>query len=317
MIWMLVSCSAVRAQESTQKKRAAVLNFEDDSGRSAEASKVFGAGTEDVGKGISAQIIEKLTSGGKYTIVDRSGVKELLEEQNNSEAEHLDAYGMAAKIGRILGLDAMIIGAITRFGPEADPKEAGGSHSGISTRKSKAYVDITARVLDMTTAEVIAGFTATGESASTGTVIRVNARGHSNATQEMLGSEFVDSLLGEATRNAVEKIVEQLDSFAEKIPTLTFEIAGMVAEVAGNSITLNLGKKSGLRVGDKLAIVREIRAVADPQTGKCLPPVVEQVGEAMVTEVADAYATAMISGSGQAHVGDRVKSVANSQSPPH
>jgi curli biogenesis system outer membrane secretion channel CsgG len=316
-IWVVALCSVTCAQVTTQKKRVAVLNFEDDSDGSAAASKVFGAEAGDVGKGISAQIIEKLIYGGKYTVIDRSAVKKLVEEQNSSEADRADAYSRAARIGRMLGLDAMIIGAITRFGPDAAQKEAGGGHSGMSTRKSKAYVDITARILDMTTGEVIVGFTATGESVRSGEVIRINGRGHPKKTQEVLGSEFVDSLLGEATRNAVEKIAGQLNSFAEKIPALRIEIDGLVAEVAGNSVTLNLGKKSGVRVGDKFAILREIRPVKDPQTGGFLPPVVEQVGEATVTEVADVYATAIFSGPGQVHVGDRVKSVADSQTPSH
>ena len=225
----------------------------------------------------------------------------------------MDAYGRATRIGRMLGLDAMIIGAVTRFGPDAAQKAG---HSGMSTRKSKAYVDITARVLDMTIGEVIAEFTATGESARTGEVIRIHRRG-SQGTQEILTNEFVDSLLGEAARNAVEKIAVQLNSFAEKIPPLRIEIDGLVAEVAGNSITLNLGKKSGVRVGDKFAILREVRAVTDPQSGGLLPPMVEQISEATVNEVADFYATAIFSGSGQVHVGDRVKRVANPQTPSH
>jgi hypothetical protein len=82
----------------------------------------------------------------------------------------------------------------------------------------------------------------------------------------MLSNEFVDSLLGEATRTAIEKIAAQLNSFAEKITVLRIEMDGIVAEVAGNSLTLNLGKKSGIKVGDKLSIFREVRAGPDTQT---------------------------------------------------
>ena len=66
----------------------------------------------------------------------------------------------------------------------------------------------------------------------------------------------------------MEKLAVQLDSFAEKIPTLTLQIDGLVAEVAGNSVTLNVGKKTGLRVGDKLAVVREIRTGRRFQGGR-------------------------------------------------
>ena len=87
--------------------------------------------------------------------------------------------------------------------------------------------------------------------------------------------------------------------------------------MAGNSLTLNLGKKSGIKVGDKLTIFREVRAAPDTQTAGPSPPVskqvVEQVGQATVTEVSDAYATALFSGSGQVQAGDRFKSLPNSQ----
>ena len=313
-IFLALLCSTANAQVSAPKKRVAVLNFEDDSGGSAVASQAFGADAADVGKGISARIIEKLVAGGKYTVVDRSAVKALLEEQNGV-AEGEDAYSAASRIGRILGLDAMIIGALTRFGPDAAPNKSGGHLPGMSTRKSKAYADITARVLDMTTGQLIGGFTVTGESTGTGDVMHIKGPGTSGSTPEILGGAFANSLLDEATRNAVEKLAAQLDSFAEKIPTLLLQIDGLVAEVAGNSVTLNVGKKTGLRVGDKLAIVREIRPADDSKAD--VGTVMQHVGEATVTEVADVYATATFSGSGQVRVGDRVKSVANAPSPSH
>jgi curli biogenesis system outer membrane secretion channel CsgG len=313
-IWLAVLCSTACAQVRAPKKRVAVLNFEDHSGGSAAASRAFGADAADVGTGISARIIEKLIAGGEYTVVDRSAVKALLEEQNGV-GEGEDAYSAAARIGRMLGLDAMIIGALTRFGPDAAPNKSGGHLPGMSTRKSKAYVDITAGVLDMTTGQLIGGFTATGESAGTAEVMHIKGPGSVSATPEILSGAFANRLLDEATRNAVEKIAEQLDSFAAKIPTLTLQIDGLVAEVAGNSVTLNVGKKTGLRVGDKLAILREIRPANDSTTD--VGTVMQHIGEATVIEVADVYATATFSGSGQVRVGDRVRSVGNSPLPSH
>jgi curli biogenesis system outer membrane secretion channel CsgG len=311
-IWLVPLSSAVSPQEIT--RRVAILDFEDYSRENTGAPGVVGASARDVGKGISAQLIDKLSGGGKYTLVDQSAVARLLGEQSNSEFDSMDTFGRAARIGQMLGLDAMIVGAITRFGPDA-PQKAG--HSGMTRRKSKAYVDITAHVLDMTTGEMIAEFTSTGESARSGEVTDVRGRGQSKATEEILSSEFINGLLVEATRNAADKLAVQLNSFAEKIPPLSMKIEGLVAEVAGNSVTLNLGKKSGVRVGDKFVILREVRAVTDPQTGGSLPPVVEQVSEATVTEVADLYATATFSGSGQVRVGDHVKRIVNSQTPSH
>src|SRR5580704_438082 len=262
---LLLPNFSARPQEITNKKRVAILNFEDYSAPSSGSPSAFGAVAQDVGKGVSAQLIEKLTAAGKYTVIDRSALKKLLDEQATSEPDGMDAYGRAARIGRMLALDAMIVGAITRFGPDI-PQKSGSIHSRMSKRKSKAYVDITARVLDMTTAEVIAAFTITGESAQTGEVMIISTGGKSTAPQEILGNEFTDTLLGEATRNAVEKLAVQLDSFAQKIQPLTLDIDGLVAEVAGNSITLNVGKQSGVKVGDKLTVLREVQAAAGAQS---------------------------------------------------
>jgi hypothetical protein len=124
-------------------------------------------------------------------------------------------------------------------------------------------------------------------------------------------------LLAEATQNAVEKIASQLNIFAAKIPALTVEFNGLVAEVVGNSVTLNIGKKSGLKVGDKLSVVREVSSVADPQTGASLSPVEEHIGEVTITEVSDQYSTAIFAGSRQVQAGDRVKSSAAPPLPLH
>jgi curli biogenesis system outer membrane secretion channel CsgG len=307
------ACPQTPSETSPQKKRAAVLDFEDDTGGSIAASGAFGADAGAAGKGISALIIAKLVGGGKYTIVDRSALKKVLDEQNNSDTQDTDPAAVAARIGQILGLDAMIVGRITRFGPEAAQKEGGG-RSGMSTRKSKAYVDITSRVLGMSSGEVLAVFAASGESAHTGDVIRITVKGRdadhnqSKLSQEMLGSEFVNSLLGEASANAVEKIAAQLNEFAEKIPTLRVTLDGLVADVGENSITLNLAKTSGLKVGDKLMVVRENRTAAESGASVSVSTIFEKIGEATVTEVNDDYATATFLGSAQVRVGDRVKS---------
>ena len=307
-ICVLVLTLPACPQSLIPKKRVSVLNFEDYTGRSAQASKVFGAAAGDVGKGISAKLIEKLVSGDKYTVIDQSAVKKLLEEQASADDKRLNAYGRAAKIGRMLGIDALIVGAVTRLGPDNEHAAVGGAHSGMSTWKSKAYVDITARVLDMTNAEIIADFTITGESPRVGEITRIKGRGPSSAPQDILGSEFIDSLFGEATQNAIEKLAAKLNGFSEKIPTLHVEFDGLIAEVAGGIVTLNLGSKSGLKVGDQLFVMREVRNITETQTDAAISAGFEHIGEVRVSAVDEQSSTAIFSGPGQVRVGDRVKS---------
>jgi curli biogenesis system outer membrane secretion channel CsgG len=317
---LLFFCTGTHShsQESTPKKRIAVLNFDNPRVGTDAPKGLFGVDGEDVGKGVSVQIIQKLVEGGRYAIVDRSSLEELLKEQKQSDRNELDAYGMAAKIGRLLGLDAMIIGAITRYAPdEKDQSEGGVPFPGMHARKARATVGITARVFNVGTGEVMASFTGEGESMHTGEVLILGVRGHGKGSQEMLGSEFAESLFPEATRSAVERITGQLNAFADKIPALTVTIEGLVADVEGNTLTLSLGKRSDVKVGDRLKIVRNAAGKGNSESAKAVPVAAEPIGIATVTEVAEDYVTATFSGPGHAQVGDRINGVDKESALPH
>ncbi len=319
---MLLSlCSgAVRGQQDDAKRRVAVLNFDNPSVEPGGPSGLFGADGGDVGKGVSAQLIEKLVTGGKYTVIDRSALEKALKEQDDAESDRVDAYGLAATVGRILGLDAMIIGGVTQYGTDNEhtgAKASGGLFAGgMRVRKSKAYVGITAQLLDMTTAKMIAAFTGAGESARTGEITVMGGKGKMKEPVEMLGSEFADSLLPEATRNAIDKVAEQINAFAEHVPRLQMVLEGRVAEVSGNSLTLNVGRKAGAKAGEQLVVVHELAAAADVNGTQNVAPAPERIGMATITEVADDYSSATFSGTKPAAVGDRVRDVkTNDKSP--
>jgi curli biogenesis system outer membrane secretion channel CsgG len=305
------------AQEIASKKRVAVLNFDNPPVGTDAPKGLFGVNGEDVGKGASVLLIQKLVEGGKYTVVDRSSLEQLLKEQKASDRNEMDAYGMAAKIGRLLGLDAMIIGAITHYAPDEKEKgEAAVSLPGVlHARKAKATVGLTAQVFNVSTGEVAASFTSEGESTNTGQVLILGPRGH--GASEMLGSEFAASLFPEATRSAVEHIAVQLNAFADKIPALSVTVEGLVADVEGNTLTLNLGKRSGVKIGDRLKIVRDAASKANSGNVKEVPVATEPIGIATVTEVAEEYVTATFSGPGHPQTGDRIVVAEKESTLPH
>jgi hypothetical protein len=80
-----------------------------------------------------------------------------------------------------------------------------------------------------------------------------------------------------------------------------------VADVSGNTLILNVGSRTGLRVGDRLEISRAVRTVTDPTTHKVLKTITNKIGEATVTEVDASSATVSFSGSAPAKVGDTAK----------
>jgi curli biogenesis system outer membrane secretion channel CsgG len=279
-------------------------------------AQIFGT-DQDIGKGISDMLVDKLLKDGKYRLVERTALDKILAEQNFSNSDRADST-TAAKIGKVLGVDAIIIGSITQFGRDDKHTNVGGGGyglgrfgvGGVGTSKAKAVVGITARVINVSTGEILASVEGMGESTRSGTSLLGGGGGWSGGGGgglNMGSSNFANTILGEATHKAVDDVGAKLDDEADKIPTHVVEISGLVADATGNTLILNVGKKAGVKVGDKLTISRQVRVVKDPATGKVIKAVVDKVGEATVTEVDDDSATATFNGAGPAKVGDVVK----------
>jgi curli biogenesis system outer membrane secretion channel CsgG len=291
-----------------------VLNFEYGTVKS-NAQAIFGS-DQDVGKGISDMLVQKLVEDGKYSVIERNALDKVLGEQNFSNSDRADA-STAAKIGRILGVDAIIIGSITQFGRDDQHTNVGGGGfggygsrmgiGGIGTHKAKAVVGITARLVNTSTGEILAAVTGTGESSRSGTsLIGAGAGGGSGggAGLDMGSSNFGQTILGEAVKAAVGDTATQLDNKAANLPTVKVSVSGLVADVSGNTLIINVGSKTGLKVGDTLDISRQVRTVKDPATGKVLKAITDKIGSGTVTQIDQDSATVTFNGSGPAKVGD-------------
>jgi curli biogenesis system outer membrane secretion channel CsgG len=301
-----------------QKKRVAVMNFDYGTVRSGVAA-IFGT-DQDVGKGISDLLVQRLVTDGKYSVIERTALDKILGEQNFSNSDRADST-TAAKIGRILGVDAIIIGTITQFGRDDQHTNVGaggfggyGSKlglGGVSTHKAKAVVGVTARLINTSTGEIMAAVTGTGESTRSGTsLLGAGAGGGSGggAGLDMGSSNFSQTILGEAVGKAVTDTATQLDAAAGNLPTVKIVVSGLVADATGNTLIINVGSKAGVKVGDVLEVSRPVRTVKDPTTGKVLKTIADKIGDATVTQVDEDSATASFTGAGAAKVGDAVKS---------
>ena len=124
----------------------------------------------------------------------------------------------------------------------------------------------------------------------------------------MSSSNFQDTILGEATRMAVEDVAAQLIAQAGRVEATVVKVEGLIADVAGDQVILNVGKTAGVSVGMLLAVERVSREVKDPATGKVLRRITSAIGELHVVEVDDGSAVArVVSGSGF-KVGDVARS---------
>src|SRR5712664_2751531 len=305
---------AAALQPQGPTRRVAVMSFEYGTVmRSVQA--MYGTNQDD-GRGISDLLVMKLVNDGKYSVIERAALEKVLGEQNFSNSNRADS-SPAAKIGKVLGVDRVTIGSITQFGRDDKKTTVGGGGfglgkiglGGVQSRNSKAVVAVTARMIDTSTAEILAVAEGSGESARGGTsLVGAGAGGGAGGggAFDMSSSNFGATILGEAVHKAVDSLGQQLDNKAAAMPTHKIEISGLVADVAGNSLVLNVGSKSGVKVGDVLQISRVVRTVKDPATGKVIKSITNKIGDGKVTEVDENSATVIFTGSGAAKVGDAV-----------
>ncbi len=309
---LAVTCAA---QQTQPKKLVAVLDFDYGTVQSY-VSSIYGS-NQDVGKGITDMLVEKLLKDGQYRIIERKALDKILAEQNFSNSDRADP-ATAQKLARILGVDAIIMGSITKFGRDDQSKSVGGvgfgprafGIGGVKRSEAKAVCAISARLVDTTTGEILAAVTGEGQSKRSGTSLIGGGAGSGGGGIggfDSHASNFGQTLMGEAVTTAVNDVGGQLDTKATSLPTRKVEVAGVVADVSGNTLILNIGSKTGLRVGDKLDISRAVRTVTDPTTHKVLKTITNKIGEATVTEIDANSATVNYSGSGPAKVGDAAK----------
>ncbi|MDE3180168.1 MAG: curli production assembly protein CsgG [Acidobacteriota bacterium] len=300
-----------------QKKRVAVLNF-DYGTVQTYVDSIFGA-NQDVGKGISDMLVNQLVQSGKYVVVERNAIDKVISEQNFSNSYRADP-ATAAKIGRLLGVSDIILGSVNQFGRDDQTRTIGGGAlgglsrrygiGGIQRRKSKAVVGLSARVIDVDTGQILAVAEGKGESTRSGESLLGAGGGGGSAgggAYDMSGSNFANTILGEAVHEAVNNLAARLDQEAGTLPVTTRTINGLVADASGNPLILNVGSQAGVRVGDQLGVYRKVRDIKDPVSGKVIKTIEDKIGEVKITEVDALSSEGQFSGSTPAKIGDIVK----------
>ena len=318
IVSLFIMGSALVAQQPI-KHKVAVLDFNYATVMTASQA-VFGTNV-DIGKGISDMLIDKLVNDGSFRVIERNQIDKILNEQNFANSNRADT-ATAAKIGHILGVDAVITGDITQFGRDDQNKNVGGmlgkwgsgyGLGGVGTQKSKAVVQITARMIDTSTGEILASASGKGESARSGTMLGgggAGTGGFGGGGAGMGSSNFAQTIIGEATTQAVAALAQNLAADSTKLPTIvapTVSVSGLVADASSSDININVGTQAGVKVGDKLQISRVVRVVKDPVTGKPLRSIENPVGQLTVTSVDATSAVGTFSGSGKPQTGDTVK----------
>jgi curli biogenesis system outer membrane secretion channel CsgG len=304
-----------QAAPTPRKKRIAIMDF-DYATVHAGVSEIFGQDI-DIGKGVADLLVTNLVKDGSYSIIERKALDKILAEQNFSNSDRANPAS-AAKIGKLLGVDAILVGSITQFGNETKNLGVGGGGGnwhGIGAgsfghKNSKAIVGLSARIVDIDTGEILAVAEGKGESHRSSTSMLGgggNWHGFGGGGVNFGSSDFQATIIGEAVKLATDQLTVDVVVGKDKLQTRTIVVQGLVAAVDGGQVILNVGAKAGVKVGDELSVERVTKEIKDPATGQVLRRLSNQIGVVKVSDVDDASSVCtVVSGSGF-KTGDAVK----------
>ena len=208
----------------------------------------------------------------------------------------------------------MLYGDIVIFGRDDTTKRKGAPRSSAVcsdgrparlvaiNKEEKAVVGINLRLVDTETGEVIETAEARGES-SRSSKDYAGALGVAGAGAwagaggvSMTSSNFQQTIIGEATSNAVTKIVEFLETRVPQLPAKPRAIEGRVAVIGGGQATLAVGSNDGVLRGDRFEILQINGEIRDPATKEVIDVDAVKIGELVVDTVRDRTATGAYGG---------------------
>ena len=182
-------------------------------------------GTYDIGAGIADQIMDSLVNDGSFRVIERKKLDTTLAEQDFAQSDRAapDAAKLA-KIGKVAGVRYILAGSITQFHTSDRRFGAGsgvggqvaksmlGPVGGLSFRKVKHEVKLTARLIDTTTGEILLSATGDGRSSKgQGASVDMNNSGTGGGIGfSMTSDDYRSSGIAEAQEKATIAVVQAI-----------------------------------------------------------------------------------------------------------
>lgn len=153
----------------------------------------------DISLGVTEIVEEELFATGRYRVIERRALDQVLREQGIGLTGAVDA-ATAARVGRVLGVQALVGGTVNQF----ELKGAGGVALPFAViAMYQAQVQLTARVINTTTGEILG--IARGQGKAEGMMALAALQGIAFG-----GAEFDRTVLGRALDQAVKDLVGKL-----------------------------------------------------------------------------------------------------------
>jgi curli biogenesis system outer membrane secretion channel CsgG len=242
------------AEYKGPKLRVGVVNFQNKT-----PSKVLGIG--EAAADILGTILQKTD---RFIVIPQQDVESILAQQRMGATGIINP-DTAAQMGQILGLNAIVTGAVTAY----SEAEEGSDYLVAKSKKQIARVTVDYRIVDTTTGVQIMADSGAGIYSKS--VSRVLGMG----SKAGYDPDLRDGALRDALNKAMVNMMQKLG---------TRKWNGRVAQVDGENLYINAGQKSGLSVGDRLKVFRPGKEIIDPVTKVKLGTTENLIGEAIIQQ---------------------------------
>lgn len=274
------------------KKRLAVLRFDN------KVKTPMPDASWQIGEGLSEMLVSELFKTGRYTMVERAALSDVVKEQELGQTG-LVKRETATKVGELLGAQLLVAGAVTEF--EATSGGGGGGFGfggfALALKTNAAHVAVDIRLVDSTNGQILKSFSAAGKAQESGLAFAGNVRG----TQ--FGSDaFQKTPLGQATREAISKAVNFICAEMDSVVW-----TGRVVQVKEQDVYVNAGANMNLRPGLALDAFVKGEELSDPSTGLSLGSRDAFAGVVTLTQVEDKFSVGTFNGNGTLRRGDILK----------
>ena len=278
------------------KKRIAVMTFEDKTN------------TGNLGSGVADKLTTALVKSGKYIVLERMEMEKVLGEQSMGLTGAV-TEASAAKAGKILGVELMVMGAVTEFGQKESsvggrgyglpvpglPFGMGGGGASVSTSTARVGIDL--RLVNASTGEIVAAENVAEEESKSGLSLSSSEFSFSN------DAGWDNTLAGKASHKAINRIVDLVNASMSKVPW-----SGKILKInADNTLYIKPGTEGGVQNGDVFVVYTKGEDIIDPDTDEPIASEETKAGAIEVVDVKDKMARAKITSGSGFKAGDMVR----------
>lgn len=243
-------------------------------------------GDWDIGGGMSAMMTTALVESGRFIVVERANMNQVLAEQQ-LKGQKVVSSTTGPALGQVTGTNFLIYGSVTEFGA-ADQGGgmslgfSGGSlgkmlSTGLSRNTTSGKVAMDIRLVNTTTSQVEEVYKVSEQIDNSSWDVSLGYQGMSLGT-----NQFLKTPLGEAARKCITTAVQQIAAKTNNMPW-----TGQVVDFEAGEVYINAGSQSGLKQNDKFMVERILKKLTDPATGEVLLLKKKELGLVTISTVTE------------------------------